>query len=461
MTKLYQLFKEALSNEEQDYTSGSINRAILLLAIPMILEVLMEGLFALVDAYFVGKISEEAVTAVGLTETFTTIVYSIAIGISIAATAMVSRRIGEKNKDGAAKAAFQAIVLGVIASFMIGIFGYHFAPDILAFMGANEAVVEIGVNYTRIILSTNIVIALLFILNGIFRGIGDAVIAMYALWIANILNMILDPLFIFGIGFFPEMGVTGAAIATSIGRGIGVCFQLYILFRGTKMLRLQIQYLKIIPSILRRLVRVASTGAAQFFVGSASWIFLARLVADFGTNTFAGYTFAVRIVIFCILPAWGMANAAATLVGQNLGANKPDRAEQSVWRAGFYNMLFMVALGVIFMIGAPFFIGIFSDNPDVIAAGSLSLRIFCIGYVFFAYGMVFGQAFGGAGDTTTPTLINLFCFWAVEIPLAYVLANLIFESALGVFIAIAIAESLLALVSYYFFRKGKWKLVKI
>ena len=421
----------------------------------------MEGLFSVVDAYFVGKISNDAVTVVGLTETVATLIYSLAIGISIAATAMVSRRIGEGNKEDAAKAGMQAIIIGASVSVVIGIVGVVFAGDILRLMGAEETVVQSGLNYTRILLGSNIVIMLLFILNGVFRGAGDASMAMVSLWIANILNMILDPLFIFGWGFFPELGVTGAAVATTIGRGIGVLFQLYILFFGSKMIRLSKRHIRIVPDMISRLANVSSTGAAQFLIGSASWIFLARLLTGFGTDVFAGYTFAIRIVIFMILPSWGLANAAATLVGQNLGAQQPERAEISVWRAAFYNMLFLLGLSVCLFLAAKPILNIFTNDAETLRHGVMALRIFCLGNVFYAYGMVVGQAFGGAGDTRTPTFINFICFWMVEIPLAWALSQHTGLGPVGVYWAVVISEGLLAALCVLWFRKGKWKEVKI
>lgn len=461
MQKIIDTLITAIKGDEKNLTSGSINRSIILLSIPMVLEMLGEGLFAVVDAYFVAKVSNAAVTAVGLTETVATLIYSIGIGISIAATAMVSRRMGQDKPDEAAKAAVQAILLGVGISVAVMLVGLFFAGDILRLMGADEEVLATGTRYARILLSTNVVIMLLFILNGVFRGAGDASIAMVSLWVANILNMVLDPLLIFGIGFFPEMGVTGAAVATTIGRGIGVAFQLYILFNGSRVIQVAWRHLQVVPAMLGRLINVASTGTMQFLISSASWIFLTRIMADFGTDVYAGYTFAIRIVVFTILPSWGFANAASTLVGQNLGAGHPERAEQSVWRAAFYNMVFMLAISIVFWLFAEELIGIFTDDPEALAAGIMCLRIFCAGYIFYAYGMVVSQAFGGAGDTRTPTLINFVSFWLIEIPLAYLLAKTFAWGPAGVIWAIAISESLLAIFAIILFRRGKWKLVEI
>ncbi len=461
MQKIIDTFLTAIKGGEQNFTSGSINRAIVLLSIPMVIEMLGEGLFAIVDAFFVGRISNAAVTTVGLTETVATLIYSLAIGISIAATATVARRIGENKPDEAAKAAVQAILLGIGISVIVLFAGFFYAADILALMGADEEVLATGTTYTRILLSTNVVIMLLFILNGIFRGAGDASMAMVSLWVANGLNIVLDPLLIFGIGFFPELGLTGAAVATSIGRATGVAFQLFILFGGSRIIKITRQHLRVVPTMLKKLANIASTGAMQFLIASASWIFLARIMASFGTDVYAGYTFAIRIVIFTILPSWGISNAASTLVGQNLGAGQPERAEKSVWRAAFGNMVFLLLVSISFWIWAEPLIQIFTDDVKAIEAGVMSLRIFCVGYAFYAYGMVVSQAFGGAGDTRTPTVINFICFWLVEIPLAYLLARTLDWGPAGVIWAIAVSESLLAVLAIAIFRKGKWKLTEV
>ena len=406
-------------------------------------------------------VSNEAVATIGLTETVATLIYSLAIGISIAATATVSRRIGEKDPEKAAEAAAQAILLGIGASVIISLIGIFQAENILRLMGASEEVVQTGKGFTRILLGSNVVIMLLFILNGIFRGAGDASIAMRSLWIANILNMILDPIFIFGLGPIPELGVTGAAIATTIGRGTGVAFQLYILFRGKDIIKLALRHFRAKLEVLKKMMDVALTGAGQYIIASASWIFLMRIIAEFGSEVIAGYVFAIRIIIFTILPSWGMANAAATLVGQNLGANQPERAEKSAWLTAFYNMCFLFFVSIIFFIWANQFIGIFTDNPVVIEAGVTTLRIICVGYVFFAFGMVISQAFSGAGDTRTPMLINFIAFWMVEIPLAYILALKVDWGLAGVCWAIAISESIMAMICIYLFRQGNWKKVQI
>ncbi len=461
MEKTLRLISDAIRGKELDFTSGNINRAIILLAIPMVLEMLMESLFSIVDIYFVGQVSVDAVATVGLTESVNTLVYAMAMGLAMAATAMVSRRVGEKKKEEASHAAVQAILISIGLSVIIGIPALIFAEDILRFMGATESVVSTGANYTRILLGANIVIILLFVNNAIFRGAGNANLAMQSLWIANISNIILDPLFIFGIGPFPEMGVTGAAVATTIGRGIGVAYQTWLLTRGKGILTPKKNSLFADWKIIRKLLDVASTGAGQFLIASASWVFLMRITANFGSETVAGYIIAIRILIFTLLPAWGIANAAATLTGQNLGAGKPDRAEKSVWRSAFVNMLFLLTVSIIYFLFSATLISFFTDDPKVIEAGTLSLRIFCAGYVFFAYGMVVSQSFNGAGDTRTPTIINIFCFWLIEIPLGYFLAISLGWELAGVCWAAAISETLLAIIAVIIFRRGKWKTVKI
>ncbi len=467
MQKILKIIRESLDGEEREYTSGSINRAIVLLSIPMVLEMVMESLFAVVDVYFVSKVSVDAVAVVGLTESLLTLIYSIAIGMSMAATAMVARRIGEKKAEAASVAAMQAVLIAVVLSILIGVPGLLFASDILRFMGGNDTMIASGASYTRISLSSNIVIMLLFLLNGIFRGAGNAAIAMRALWIANGINIVLDPLFIFGIGPFPEMGVTGAAVATLIGRSIGVMYQIYNLL-GTQskksngsIVRFTREHLEPQWDIIRRLLKVGITGAGQFLIASASWIFLVRIIAKFGSDAVAGYTIAIRVIIFSTLPSWGIANAAATLVGQNLGAGQPHRAEVSVWRSGFFNMIFLVLLSLILVVFSAPVIRFFTSDAAAVEAGIISLRIFCAGYIFWAWGMVISQAFNGAGDTRTPTLINLICFWAMEIPLGYLLAVTLGWGVAGVCAAVAISESAWAIISLLVFRRGKWKTVKI
>ncbi len=461
MSRILRIFKDAIKGKEKNFTSGSINRAIVYLSIPMILEMIMESLFAVVDVFFVSQVSVDAVSTVGLTESVITIIYSIAIGLSMAATAIVARRVGEKNREGASRAAVQAIILGVLVSMITGVAGFMLADEVLGLMGATEEMIAEGVGYTRIAFGTNMVIMLLFLLNGIFRGAGDASLAMASLWVANIINIILDPLFIFGIGPFPELGVMGAAVATSIGRGIGVIFQLIILFRGWGIIQLAARHWRPRWELIKKIFKIGLSGTMQFLISSASWIFLMRIIAIFGSESIAGYTIAIRLIIFTILPAWGLANAAATLVGQNLGAGQPDRAETSVWRAAFYNMLFLLTVSIVFFLAAESLMGLFTEMPRVIEAGVLSLRIICVGYIFFAYGMVISQAFNGAGDTRTPMFINLFCFWLMEIPLSYFLSVTLGMGLAGVCWAIAGSETALAIIAIIIFRKGKWKKINI
>ena len=454
-------FQLALKGGEQDFTSGSINKAIFLLSVPMILEMVMESLFAVVDVFFVSKVSVNAVATVGLTESVLMIVYSIAVGLSMATTALVARRVGEKKPKEASVVAFQAIALALGLALVIGLFGGIFAPDILRLMGGEESLVQEGYGYTRIIFLGNATIMLIFLINAVFRGAGNASIAMRSLWISNILNMVLDPIFIFGLGPIPEFGVEGAAIATTIGRGTGVVYQLYSLINGKGVVKLTWDVIKIRLDVITNLVKVSIGGILQFLIETASWIFLVRIIAEFGSAALAGYQIAFRIIVFTLLPSWGMANAAATLVGQNLGAEKPDRAESSVWKTAFYNVVFLTFVGAIFYIFARQFVGIFTDVTDVMSHGILALQIICFGYVFFAYGMVMVQAFNGAGDTRTPTIMNLFIFWVFQIPFAYWMALHLEMGPIGVFWAIAIAHSIVAVVGVIIFRRGKWKLVKV
>ncbi|MCP3933234.1 MAG: MATE family efflux transporter [Bacteroidetes bacterium] len=461
MDKVLKGIWDAMKGTEKDFTSGSINRAIFLLSVPMVLEMVMESLFAVVDVFFVSQISVNAVATVGLTEAVLTVIYSIAFGLSMAATAMVARRIGEEDPEKASVAAAQSIIIAVVISCILGVSGFLFAEDILRLMGGDETLIAEGVGYTKIMFASNLIIMLLFLMNGIFRGAGDANLAMWTLWISNGLNIILDPCFIFGIGPFPELGVTGAAVATTIGRGVGVLFQLFIFFKGTSLVKVAWGHFMIKWEVIRKLIKVSSGGAGQHLISSCSWVFLMRIVSLFGSEVVAGYTIAIRLIIFTILPSWGMANAAATLVGQNLGAGKPERAETSVWRSAFFNMGFLTLTGVFFFLFAENFIRFFHHEERVVQAGVVSLQIICLGFVFFSYGMVLSQAFNGAGDTRTPTIINLFCFWLVEIPLAYLLAVSLQFGPSGVYWAIAVSEALLAITAIIVFKKGKWKLVNI
>jgi putative MATE family efflux protein len=452
---------DAINGKEKNFTTGSINRAILMLSIPMVLEMAMESLFALVDVFYVSQLDPNAVATVGLTESVITLVYAVAIGMSTAPMAMIARYIGEGDHSAASKVVMQAIYLATCFAVLIGIPGYLYADRILAMMGGDDTLIASGVGYTQIMFASNIFIMLLFLLNGIFRGAGDAHLAMRALWLANGINIILDPLFIFGWGPIPAMGVQGAAVATTIGRGLGVAFQLYLLLSGASVVRLYFRQLGIQWDIITRLLKIAMNGAFQFLIASASWIVLMRIVSRFGSEAVAGYTIAIRLIIFTLLPSWGIANAAATLVGQNLGAGRPDRAATSVWRAAFFSMVFLASVSIVYYLAAKPIIYFFTEDPAVIEAGIESLRIFAISYALFAYGMVIGQAFNGAGDTRTPMIINLICFWAVEIPLANFLAISIGWELAGVCWAIAVSESLMTLLSILIFRRGNWKTVEI
>ncbi|MEZ4774458.1 MAG: MATE family efflux transporter [Bacteroidia bacterium] len=455
------LLAMAINGTEKEFTSGSIRRALFILAIPMVLEMVMESLFAVVDIYFVGKVSVDALATVALTESILFLVYAIAVGLSMATTAMISRRVGEKKHEEASKAAAQALFIGLSFAAVISISGLFFSKDILRLMGGSEQLIEAGSGYAMWMLGGNLTIMLLFLNNAIFRGAGDAAISMRVLWVSNGLNMLLDPCLIFGYGPFPELGVTGAAVATNIGRGIGVVWQLWILFRGNGVIMIKRQDLVANLALMWRLIKVSFGGMGQFLIGSASWTFMVRIISIFGSEALAGYTVSFRIIIFTILPSWGLANAAATLVGQNLGANQPDRAEKSVWYAAFYNMVFLTAISALFFTNASFFVGLFSQEAEVIRYGVMSLKIICSGYIFFAYGMVVSQAFNGAGDTRTPTIINLIGYWLIQIPLAYVLSVTLAWGPVGVFIAIALTLVFIAVISVAVFRRGKWKEVLI
>lgn len=464
MGNIFRLIRAALRGDEQDYTSGSIRRSVFLLAIPMILEMGMESVFAVVDLYFVGRLpdSRHNIHTVGLTESVLSLVYALAIGISMAATAMVARRIGEKDPRAAAHAAMQSLWLSLAITVVISITGIILAPDILRWMGAEAETIVLGAPYTRLMMGGSIVIMLLFLINGIFRGAGDASMAMKSLWIANIANIILCPLLILGWGPFPALGLFGAALATTIGRGIGVCYQVYHLFGGKGIVKLKTANWRPDFTIIGSLLKVATPGTMQFIIGSCSWIFLARLVAETGHSAAsAGYQTAIRILIFFLLPAWGMANAAATLVGQNLGAGHPDRAEKSVKTAALYNTIFMAAVMLFFLAAADVIVGFFTTEADVKRIGVQALRIMSAGYIFYGIGMVMANAFNGAGDTKTPTWINLFGFWLFQIPLAYLLAKTLEMGPLGVFIAIPVAETAITIAAWLLFRRGRWKTVAI
>ena len=452
---------EAVRGSHQDYTTGSLNRAILLLAVPMVLEMALESLFAVVDIFWVGRLGANATATVGLTESMLTLVFSVAMGLSLSTTAMVARRVGEKDPEGAAVAGVQAIALGLMVSVAIGVPCFLFAPNLLHWMGASPEIVATGSGYTRICLGGSFAVVLLFLNNAIFRGAGDAAIAMRLLWVSNIINLVLDPCLIFGWGPFPRLGVTGAALATLIGRSIGVLYQFYRLMHGTERLRILRSQVRLQWSVLLRLIRVSLTGILQFAIAHTSWIGLVRIVSIFGAAALAGYTIAIRIVIFVILPSWGMSNAAATLVGQNLGAGHPERAEKAVWRTGLYNMIFLGLVGVVFIVIPEPIVRLFTNDPAVVPLGVACLRIISYGNLGYAYFMVMMQAFNGAGDTITPTIVNFFGFWLFEIPLAYWLAITLNMRSNGVFFSIAIAETSMAIASAILFKQGRWKKQKI
>ena len=449
--------RESLRDNEIDYTQGPVRRALGLLAIPMMLELSMEAVFAVVDIAFVSRLGTDAVAAVGITEALVTVLYAIAIGLGMGVTAMVSRRIGAGEADEAAQVTGQAIWLCAMLSIAVGIFGVAYAEDMLRMMGASEGVVEQGTGFTSVLLGGSASILYLFLLNAAFRGAGDAAVALRSLWLANGINIILDPCFIFGLGPFPEMGVTGAAVATTIGRGVGVVYQLYYLIGGRGRLEFHLRHLQLVPSLMYRMIVISAGGVGQFLIATSSWIVIMRIVALYGSAAIAAYTIALRLIEFVFLPAWGLGNAAATLVGQNLGANQPDRAEKSAWQASKYNAYFMTGLGTLSVIGAPWITGLFTNDPEVMRYGVNCIRIFGIGYPLYAVGMIMTQALNGAGDTATPSALNLLCFWLVQIPLAWWLAEPLSFGPNGVFVAIVVAESLLSVLSVIVFRRGRWK----
>jgi putative MATE family efflux protein len=454
---IWSSIREALRGSHQDFTTGSLNRAILLLAIPMILEMVLESLFAVVDVFWVGRLGANAVATVGLTESLQSLVWAIGLGLSLSTTAMVARRIGEKDPAAAAVAGVQAIIIGLSVSVLVGVPCLFYAPTLLRLMGASPQIISVGSGYARIALGGSGVIVMLFLNNAIFRGAGDAAIAMRLLWVSNIINLILDPCLIFGWGPFPKLGVTGAALATFTGRGIGVLYQFYRLRRGTERIRILVSQIHINFQVLLRLLRVSVTGILQFAIAHTSWIGLVRIVSIFGSAALAGYTIGIRILIFVLLPSWGLSNAAATLVGQNLGAKQPERAQISVWRTGFYNMLFLGLIGVIFLIFATPVVRLFTNDPAVVPLAATCLRILSYGNIGYAYGMVMLQAFNGAGDTVTPTIVHFFGFWILEIPLAYFLAIPTHLGANGVYISIVVAEAAIATAGILLFQRGRWK----
>ncbi|AUX43953.1 multidrug transporter MatE [Sorangium cellulosum] len=453
--------RDAVRGGEHDFTKGSIDRAIVLLAIPMVMEMLMESLFVVVDVFWVSRLGADAVAAVGLTESLLAVVYAVAMGLSVAASATVARRTGEGRPEEAAAMAGQAIVLGLLVSLPISAAGALLAPRLLAAMGATPAVIATGSPFAAIMLLGNATILMLFVINAAFRGAGDAALSMRVLWLSNALNMALGPCFIFGLGPFPELGVTGAAVATTLGRGTGVALQVVLLARGGGRLKLRARDLVPDPRALATLLRLWGSGAFQAIISTASWIGMVRIIAPFGSAALAGYTIGMRVVVFAILPALGLGNAAATMVGQNLGAGRPDRAEAAVYRAGLWTTAMLSAVGVVFVAAAGPIVGAFTSDPEVLRFGTQALRIIACGFLFYGFGIVFTQAFNGAGDTRTPTLLNFACFWLWEIPLGWALARTFGLGPLGVFIAIAVAFSTLAVAGWLMFRRGAWKLGRV
>lgn len=454
--------REAVAGSEQNFTEGSIGRAIFLLSGPMVLEMAMESLFGIVNIFWVGKLGKDQAAAVGITESLLTIVFTVAIGLSMGTTAMVARRTGEKDPEGAARAAEQSILLGILVSIPIALIGVLFHRQFFAAMNAEAAVSEAGSGYASIIFGANVVIMLIFLINAIFRGAGNAAIAMRSLWIGNIINLVLDPCFIFGLGPFPELGVKGSAIATTIGRGVAVIYQLSRLSGGHSRVPLQFNRLfKPDFELMWTLLKISVGGMFQMLIATSAWMVLMSLVGRFGSAAQAGYTFAIRIIVVTILPAWGMSNAAATLVGQNLGAKKTDRAEKSVWLTCHSNAVFMAVVTFVYVFFAEFLIRIFTHDETVIPFGVDALRYIGYGYIFYGYGMVLSASFNGAGDTYTPTVINLICFWALQLPMAYWLAVKTTFGPRGVFLAVTIAESVLAIIAIVIFKRGRWKTQRV
>ena len=453
----WETVRESLRGSHQDYTSGSIARAIMLLAVPMVLEMVLESVFALTDVFFVGKLGADAVATVGLTESLLTVLYALAMGLSIGVTAMVARRIGEKDVEGARDAAVQGVFVGLLIATVLGIAGVIMAPRLLALMGASPEVIRTGSNFTRVMLGGDVSVLLLFLANAIFRGAGDAAIAMRVLWLANAINIVLGPLLIFGVGPFPRLGVTGAAVATTIGRGTGAIFALSRLVRGNGRISISRKDVRVRPSVMGQLVNLSAAGTFQMIIGMASWIGLVRIISSYGSDALAGYTIGVRLIIFAMLPSWGMSNAAATMVGQALGAKDPERAQKAVWRAVGYNTVFLGVVGLIFLFATAPIIGIFTSDPAVARYATDCLHTVSYGFVLYASGMVFTAAFNGAGDTWTPTVLNLIVFWLFEIPLAYFLAQTLHMGPHGVFLAITLAFSAMAVLSAAWFHRGGWK----
>ena len=455
--RLRSFVREALSDNETDFTVGPIGRALGLLAIPMMLEMAMESIFAVVDIAFVSRLGTNAIAAVGLTEALVTVLYAVAIGLGMGVTAMVSRRIGAKDPEAAAQVTGQAIWVGAVLAVVIGVLGVTYAADLLRMMGASEQVVTEGSGFTAMLLGGNASILYLFLLNAAFRGAGDAPVALRSLTLANAINIGLDPCLIFGLGPFPELGVTGAAVATTIGRGVGVLYLTWYLFGSNGRLQFQLRHLRISPPLVLRMLKISIGGIGQFLISTSSWIAVMRIVAIYGSAPIAAYTVSLRLIEFAILPAWGLGNAAATLVGQNLGAGRPDRAARSTWRASKYNAIFMTFIGILMIVFAQQIVMLFSSEPEVIHYGTSCLRILGIGYPMYAVGMIIIQALNGAGDTTTPSVMNFICFWIIQIPLAYWLATTAGFGPNGVFLAIVIAETILTILGVIVFRRGRWQ----
>lgn len=461
LRKIILSISDSLSGKEHDFTSGSLRKAAFLLSVPMVLEMIMESVFAVVDIFFVSRLGADAVATVGITESIITLIYAIATGLSIATTALVSRRIGSNEPAKASGAAFQAIITGTAISLFIALPGVLFASDLLSLMGASDIIVTEYAAYTQWMLGGNIVIMLLFIMNAIFRSAGDAALSFRVMWIANATNIVLDPCLIFGLGPFPEIGIAGAAIATNAGRGIAVIYQFYLLFKGKGRVKLNSRSLTVEPRVIAQLIKLSLGGIGQNIIATSSWIGMVRLVSHFGSEVLAGYTIAIRIIIFSLLPSWGLGNASATLVGQNLGAGKPDRAEKSVWFTGKINMIYTAIAGLIFVMIPELFLALFISDPGVIRSGADCLRIISFGFVAYGLGMVLIQAFNGSGDTKTPIWVYFICFWLLEIPLAYLLAIRTDIGANGVFYSIAVSETLMTIIAWLLFRKGNWKLMQV
>jgi putative MATE family efflux protein len=452
---------ESISGTEMDFTTGSIGRAVFLLSVPMVLEMVMESIFAIVDIFFVSRLGSEAVATVGITESLITIVYSIGGGLAMATTALVARRTGEKRPEEASKVAFQAIITGVLVSFLIAVPGFLWSSDLMRLMGGTAEMQNSFSEYTRIMLGFNGIIIVLFIINAVLRSSGDAAMSLRVLVIANLINMILDPLLIFGIGPFPELGIKGAAIATTTGRGIGILFQLFLLFRGKRRIRLTLADIRIEPHTIWQIIKLSLGGIGQSLIATTSWVGMVRIIASFGSNVVAGYTIALRIIIFGLLPSWGISNAASTLVGQNLGANQPERAARSVWMTAKINMVILSVFGLVLTLFPGPFIRLFIHDPEVIVPGIQALRIISIGFLFYGLGMVLIQSFNGAGDTVTPTRVYFICFWLIEIPLAWILSKPLGMGQTGTFTAIVVAETIMTIIALFLFRQGKWKLKKV